>query len=604
MRSVEEIVALYSTRKKHHQKRLARMMELRAAYRGEMAIPLPELGRNEKPMVANLVAQGLDGIAQRIASTMPSVSCPPARPGFDNAEQNAETRRNVIYGWWSMNRLNQIQRKRARWLVGYSTAPVVIRPDPRRRIPVWHPRDPLTTLPPPGNAIDEVTPPDCIFTFTRTQSWLQAHYPGEMGVLSQPKNAGPDTEYTILEYADAEQIVLVALGQKSTGQMIPGNAYPAARGRPFVTLGPPIPNKAGVCPAVLPSRIGLDDAMGQFDGIIGLYYWQSRLMALGGLAAERDVFPDEWLEARPNETPSIVVEADGLQGIRGEVAGGQIATTHAPPGPQTLSMIDRIERSMRLTGGIPAEMTGESPTNIRTARRGAQVLSSAIDFTIQEAQEIFEASLEEENIRAIAIDKAYFGAETKAFYFTWNGRSGRGSYVPNDTFASDENRVRFSFPGADANDLVVGVGQRIGMQTMSHYRGMELDPMIEDPDLERQRILVESTDQALLQGWQTQVAQGQVPPEDAAFVNLQVMKGDSLATAITAAHDRAQQRQATQASAAPPEAPAPAPPGAPEAQPGLAQPGQGAEAGIAGPGPASQNLMALMQNLRRTSQPV
>lgn len=604
MITAEEIVQLYAVRKKFHARRQTRMEELRCAYRGEMDVPLPELGRNEKPMTANLVAQGLDGIAQRIASTMPNVTCPPTRPGFENSEQNAETRRNVIYGWWDMNRLGQIQRKRSRWLVGYATAPVVIRPDPKRGIPVWHARDPLTTLPPPSTLGEDLTPPDCMFTFVRTHRWLGQHYPNELAILQQGPNPNPDTEYTILEYADADQVMLIAIGQKTPNFAIPGLGPRNTKGRPYVPLGPPVVNKAGICPAVVPSRIGLDLPVGQFDGVLGLFYWQSRLMALGSIAAERDVFPDEWLTGRPNETPTVITEADGLQGIRGEVAGGVIATTHAPPGQQTMGMINVLERSIRLSGGVPAEMTGESPTNVRTARRGAQVLSSAIDFTIQECQEAFQASFEEENVRAIAIDKAYFGSQSKSFYFDWNGRRGRGSYTPNDLWTTDENRVRFSYPGADANDLVVGTGQRIGMQTMSHYRAMEIDPMIEDPDLERDRIAGEGIELAFMQGLQTQIAQGQIPPDDAAFIVEQVVaRKVPLFQAVQRAQERAQRRQATQPSAGPAELPAGAPPGAPEAQPGLAPPGVGAEAGIQGPGPSSQNLAMLMQNLRRTSQP-
>lgn len=605
MITAEEIVQLYAVRKKFHQRRQSRMEELRCAYRGEMDVPLPELGRNEKPMTANLVAQGLDGIAQRIASTMPNVTCPPTRPGFENSERAAETRRNAILGWWDMNRLGQIQRKRARWLVGYATAPVVIRPDPARRIPCWYPRDPLTTLPPPSTLGEDLTPPDCIFTYARTQRWLGQHYPNELAVLQQPANPSPDVEYTILEYADADQVVLIALGQKTPNFAIPGMGPRNTKGRPYVTLGAPVVNKAGICPVVVPARIGLDDPVGQFDGVLGLFYWQSRLMALGSIAAERDVFPDEWLTGRPNETPTVITEADGLQGIRGEVAGGVIASTHAPPGQQTMGMINVMERNIRLSGGVPAEMTGESPTNVRTALRGAQVLSSAIDFTIQECQEIFQAALEEENIRAIAIDKAYFGAESKSFWFSWNGRSGRGTYTPNDTFDTDENRVRFSLPGADQNDLTVGGGQRIGMETLSHYRFMELDQMVEDPDLERDRILGENIERAFLQGLQTQIAQGAIPPDDAAYIVEQVVSQRMpLFQAVQAAQARAQARQAFQPSAGPAETPQALPPGSPETQPGLAAPGTGAEAAaVNAPGPSSQNLMALMTNLRRTSQP-
>jgi hypothetical protein len=246
-------------------------------------------------------------------------------------------------------------------------------------------------------------------------------------------------------------------------------------------------------------------------------------------------------------------------------------------------------------------MTGEAASNIRTARRGAQVLSSAIDFTIQEAQEIFEAALEEENVRAIAIDKAYFGTQQKSFYFSWNNTKGRGSYVPNDTFETDENQVRYSFPGADINDLIVGGGQRLGMETMSHHRFMELDPLIEDPEFEHQRIISEGLERGTLQSLMQGITTGQIPPSDAARISQLVLtKKKPLWEAIQVAQEEAQARQATSGAPGTPEAPAE--PGSPEAQPGLAAPGAGAEAGtIQAPGQSSLNLQQLRQNLLRTS---
>ena len=602
----DEIVALYQSRRKLLAPRIARMEELRRAYMGDLEIPLPELDRTERPMVANLIAQGLDGTAQRISSTLPNVSCPPTRAGFDNSEERAEARRNVIYGWWSMNNLSKIQRHRARWLVGYSSAPVMIRPDPIRSIPKWQERNPLTALPPPG---DDLDPPNMIFSFKKSLAWLRQIYPTSIAGLETGGPAGtvsPDTEFTVIEYADHDVICQIVIG--ATPDQPPSNSMYAQPmgaprpGRPWAEIEWQ-PNLAGICPVVNPTRITLDEPVGQFDGLIGLYWWQSKLMALGGIAAQRDVFPDEWEVQRPNETMQVEVEADGQQGIRGRIAGGQIEVSHAPPGQQTMGMINVMERNMRLSGGIPAEMTGESPTNIRTARRGAQVLSSAIDFTIQEAQEIFEASLEAENIRAIAIDKAYFGTQKKAFYFSWNNVKGRGSYVPNETFETDENQCRYSFPGADVNDLVTGAGQRLGMETMSHHTFMAIDPLIEDPELEEQRIIAENlqrgTLQALLQG----ISAGQVPPADAARINQLVLeKRKPLYEAIQIAQKEAQTRQASSGPPGTPEGPVA--PGSPEAQPGLAQPGTGAEGGVETPPVPSQNLMSLMTNLRRTSTPV
>jgi hypothetical protein len=615
--ATDEIANLYFARKRSMQHRLTRMNEVKRAYEGDLELPLPELARNEKPMVANLIAQGVDQTANRIVSTMPNVTCPPLRPGFDTHESNAEDRRNALYGFWSMNRLNLIQRKRARWLITFSCAPVIIRPDPVRGIPIWQARSPLQALPPPG---DDLCPVDMIFSYQRPLSWLRRIYPDMIAALDigpRPAEVSPDTMFTLVEYCDYDATVLVAMGAPHTDdrQVTPfmptswtsPAPNPNRRGRPWVELER-WDQRAGVCPATYPTRIGLDQPQGQFDGVIGLYWNQAMLMALEAIAVKKAIFPDRWKQARPNETVQTIVEADGMAGVVGELQGGIITDLALQPGVQTMPLMDRIERAIRLTGGIPSEMTGESASNIRTARRGAQVLSSAIDYAVQECQEIFEAALEEENTRAIAIDKAYFGRQRRAFYYSWNGTAGRGEYVPDQLWVSDENIVRYSYPGADLNELVVGTGQRLGMETMSHYRAMEIDPMIEDPNLERDRIEGESLQRAFMQGLQTQVAQGAIPPDDAAYiVSLVVAKRVPLFDAVMRAQQRAQQRQASQPSPGPGAAQQPQalPPGAPETQPGLAQPGAGAEApSIQGPGQDAVNLQMLMQNLRRTAQPV
>lgn len=604
MRTAEEIVELYQQRKKAQQGRITRMSELKRAYEGDLDLPLPELGRDEKPMVANLIAQGLDQTANRITSVMPNITCPPMRAGFNVHESNSEDRRNALYGFWSMNRLNLIQRKRARWLIGYGSAPAMIVPDFVRGIPEWKARDPLQALPPPGN---DLCPTDMIFSYQRSLAWLRRIYPDSTNALDTGRDTTPDALFTIVEYADDDQIATVALAaaQKNEQWRVPLAAQGPRRGRPYVTLDV-LENRARICPATYPTRIGLDCPQGQYDGVLGLYWNQAMLMALEAIAVKKAIFPDRWKMARPNESVQTIVEADGLRGIVGELQGGTIEDLALQPGVQTYPTLDRIERAIRLSAGIPAELTGESASNIRTARRGAQILSSAIDYSVQECQEIFEASLEEENARAIAVDKAYFGNSRRAFWFSWNGTAGRGEYDPGELWVSDENYVRYSYPGADINELVVGMGQRLGMETISHYRAMELDPMIEDPDLERRRISGEGLQRAFVQGLQSQMASGAITPDDAAFIVDQLITGkaDTPEQAVMRAQKRAQQRQATQPSVGPADQPAALPSGAPEAQAGLAAGPEGAGAAIEAPNQGQANLSTLMANLRRTAQPV
>ena len=245
-----------------------------------------------------------------------------------------------------------------------------------------------------------------------------------------------------------------------------------------------------------------------------------------------------------------------------------LACTGEPnAGFATNGMMDRIERAQRIASGTPAEFGGESTSNVRTGKRGDAILSAVVDFPIQEAQEIFAASLQEENKRAIAIAKTYFGNERKSFYISARGAKGHVDYVPNKDFEDDNNIVTYSHSGADANSLVVGLGQRIGIGIMSKQTAQEIDPFIQDPEMEKDRVISEGLEQALLQSIQSQAQQGAIPPSDvAAIADLVASDRASLAEAVTKVHAQAQKRQATEAPA-----------GTPETMPGIAQPGMGAE---------------------------
>jgi hypothetical protein len=125
------------------------------------------------------------------------------------------------------------------------------------------------------------------------------------------------------------------------------------------------------------------------------------------------------------------------------------------------------------------------------------------------------------------------------------------------------------------NSLVVGLGQRLGTGLMSKESAREADPLIQDPELERDRIVAEGIESALLASIQTQAADpnGPYQPDDLAFIADNVLSNKmSLPEAIMAAQKRAQERQAT-----------PVEQGAPEAQPGLSLPGVGMEQPVEGP---------------------
>jgi len=250
--------------------------------------------------------------------------------------------------------------------------------------------------------------------------------------------------------------------------------------------------------------------------------------------------------------------------------------------------LDRLERQERLEGAIPAEFGGESSTNVRTGRRGENILSATVDFRVQEAQEIFASSLLEEDKTAIAIDKAYFGSTTKSFFIPGRATVGKEDYKPAKLWETDFHYVSYSAAGSDVNNLIIGLGQRLGTGMMSKESAREADPLIDDPEMEHDRITAEGVEAALLASVQQQAAdpQGPYQPADLASIVKKVMvENKPLFKAIEEVDNEARERQAQEM-----------PVGAPETMPGLALPGMGAEAPMAAP-PGGGGIEQLLAQL-------
>jgi hypothetical protein len=580
MKSIEEIVALYRERHLGQGPILQQMREVRRLANGEVVVPLSELDRTARSSVANLFVQGLDQMAMRVTSTQPSPYFPALREGQDRSMKLAKDRRRAMLSIWDQNRMAQKDRRRARNFFAYANAPVYLKPNFDKRLPEWHLRNPLDTFASPVTDESNPVPDNCIFTYSRPYAWIMRNYGYALNGVLRVGDPKPDDQFTILEYCDDKEIVLIVVGYEKDRDPITGGAY---MGAPAVELSRVV-NRTGMPLVVIPQRITLDKPRGQFDGLLGMYYTRARLQALTEIAIERGIFPDEYLVARPGENPEIMQIADGKSGQLGVIKGGDIQQLQQNPGYKTDTALDRLERQERLEGAIPAEFGGESGTNIRTGRRGESILSATVDFRVQEAQDTFAAARVEEDKIAIALETTYWGNNAKSFFIPGAG-GGIKDYTPNKLWETDFHYVAYSASGSDVNSLIVGLGQRLGTGLMSKESAREADPLIADPELEKDRIVAEGLEAALLSSIQSQAADpnGPYQPDDLAFIADQVLQNKmSLPEAIQAAQKRAQERQAAQAPA-----------GSPETMPGLAMPGMGAEQPVAGPSgaPSLQDLL-------------
>jgi hypothetical protein len=593
-RTTEEIQQLYRQRKQRLDPMHQRALEVRSAYYGDITLPVPEIDSNEKPLVANFIFESGEQKAQRVASTMPNVYYPSTRPGIQSADQRARDRRLINMAWWDRNRMKLKMRQRARHMVYYASQAVMLRPHLQESRPEWCVRNPLSALP-PEMEVGQFVPEDIIFTFTKPLAWLEACYPNQMHYFGINADT-QDGFVTLIEYQDADENVLIASGEKVEPSRQPFGQE--IRSEVAVELER-TPNRIGHCTAVIHGGIGLDHARGYYDGTIGMWQAMARLMALEVIGMQRSIWKETWLVDDPNSDGAKVVQyADPVRGILGHVSGGKIETIAPEPSAFAPQIIDRLERFIRIEGAVPAELGGESTSNIRTGRRGDQILSSVLDFPIQEMQEILAVALQEENRIAVAIDKAYFPTKKTVYV---SATAGQIDYEANTTFENDVNFVAYSHAGVDAQGLVIELGQMVGTGLISRRSAMESHPLIEDAQSEFDRIGIERVRDALLTGLQQLASDPNMAPIIAKIAKTYTFSGENeIEDAVLQVHEEMQTMQAAQAQQQAPGMPG-APPG-PEAQPGMAAPPGAPPAEIQAPPQSLTNLTALLTQLRRGSR--
>src|ERR1035437_10023007 len=550
------IESLYHERRSALGPLIAKWAEVARHSDGDVVVPMPELDESQKPLAVNLLGPGLDQLAMRIASTMPDISCDALRPGFKASENRADTKRKALLSYWDMNRMDMILRRRARYILGYASSPVSIsfmglNPLDKRDIPHWRVLNPLSVFPATTLDVNDIEPSDCIHAYTQPLSWLQAMYPDQTAVLFKGKASTPDTKFEILEYNDADETVLVALGAVKDNTPQGWNPRTVENyGTQSVVELARVVNKAEIPLTVYPGRITLSKLQGMFDQLLPIYDNASRLAALEYIAIKQSIFPSQWLVSHPNPPgqAQIITHADGLTGTIGEIRNGQIQETQTQPSIQAAQMQDLLERVGRLAGGLPAELGGESATNIRTARRGEAVLGAAIDMPVQEHQEIFEDSMEAENRRAIAVMRGYFGNKATSFYIPRNGKVTQEDYTPNDVFENDQNVCKYGMTGTDANSFVIAMGQRLQMETISQQTFMMSDPVVEDVQEEMARIWISGARRAMMASIENP-QQPQDPTFVARFAKALQDGKTQPEDALIEVHQQMQQAQAAQQAA-------------------------------------------------------
>jgi hypothetical protein len=597
--NAQEVIQLYRQRLAFYGPLHQKMKIIQAIYNGTMEIPLPDMEESTMPSIPNLLAQGVDQMAGRITSVVPSVNFASIKPGVRVSDRRAMTASRTVTGWWQSDRLSMKMKQRGRHQIAYGMSPVVIRWNNKDKRPTWQVRHPLETYPSTDILPGQLSPTDCIFAYRRSVAWLRSKGYGEkLHALTGNYDMPNDASILLLEYVDTEQTMLVAVAYKTVDPYAMIELEMGGSQMKGVVLENYANMSGDENPVVIPMRITLDTAGGQFDNMIGMYYQQAKLMALETIAVEKGIFPDTYLVSRSGEVGRFLDGPhDGRTGMVNIIAGGDIKEIQSSPGYLTNPTIDRLERSQRLTAGIPAEFGGESGSNIRTGRRGDAVLSAVIDYPVAEAQETFAYALQEENEAAIELCKNWDGKNKRTLYVGTGNSARPVSYVADETFETKEHIVSYPASGADLNSLIIGIGQRVGLGIMSKETASTLDPYIDNPEFEHDTIIAEGLEQAIMSGLQQQAASGAIAPLVIAKV-MKMVRDDKmeLAEALNKVTEEALKEQQAQAEQTPDSLTADATVQAmagPQGQQGSPQ------AAVQGPNPSQQNLGSLLSTLRR-----
>jgi hypothetical protein len=311
-------------------------------------------------------------------------------------------------------------------------------------------RDPMGTFSEPM-AAESLRAPEYVGFITRfSAARLRRMFPQTM-----EENGGPISRYQlndmmwdVVEWVDCEQTIYGLLGPTITTSYADPAVNENWRGGPQMQLGPSYPNKAGICPAIVPVNLSLGGIMSRLGAMLGNVDLQARLMALNIMAQEKAIFPDTYAIGRQGMMPQIVGGRNGRTAARRDVNllmdVETVGVLRSQPDQGTNVMIDRFERNFRVSNGLVPQTGGETYGALRTGRGIDALTSIALDPRIQELHEIEEEWIPVMNQAIFAAYKAWWGSKSYSLNSGYPGDTGLVEFTPTPT--SRRSRTRSATP--------------------------------------------------------------------------------------------------------------------------------------------------------------
>lgn len=302
----------------------------------------------------NLIQVALEDTTEA-ASIMPTIRVLPFGTG-ERAKSQAARQERVAVSYFDVSRMDMLITQTVMDQAAMGMAAWVIYPDRDQKVPIIEWRDPRTCYPEPGYRPGEKVK-RCMFARKLFMSQLPPAWQMQIALnVTDPgfESAKAHTPLIIVEFMDAEETYVGALWQGGSPSM---EAYePVELER--------IPNKVGICPVVVGSRITLDrEFRGQFDQVVGTLLAHVRLMGMVLDYADQAVYSDVWVKDLIGDMPyggGAYIEL-GPQGAIGRV----------PPAVTSLTIgqdLQTLEDAIHLGGRWPKSRPGEVSQSIASAK--------------------------------------------------------------------------------------------------------------------------------------------------------------------------------------------------------------------------------------------
>lgn len=504
----DQIQRIYSDRRGRYEERDRRMQRVRDALTGDLAAHIRRLGTEAKePAVGNLVLSTVRTLAQRVGK-MPRLHAT-SRLESTTAKERAERHEKEIALRLDRMRFASLLPQAAYWLASSGFQPFLLTNDKRLGQSRIRLRDPMHCYP---NTVwpNEPGVDDCMFVYQM--------FPSEIAFLF------PNARLTCAEYEGRVTVNEWHTDQETIISVVDPDAEIIER----------IPNPTGKTNVWIARDLTPDfDFYGQFDQVVPIMEAEARLTALMEAYAEQQVTAETVVIGEISSNDGDWAHGTGAVNTIEPTPGASVSKLVNSMSPQVFQQLALFERQQRLTGSIPAALSGEPEVSFATGR-GIEKLVAVVDDNVTHYQNVLATTIKEVLATIPSFEEVH-GYDTTGF-------------APDVT-------VHPQFASGTDPAMTVRLLQLVGAKVMSRSSAMDQLPEFENPRKEEAIIETEALREALLQSVLAAAQQG--AGDNMAIIEMIEAreKGKPLEQALREYYERLAQGAATIEETAPPGGP-------------------------------------------------